>query len=763
MNRHEQINELLVGFALRELSEQQTSGVKRHLAECQQCREELKELEAVLECAADMRELSADEQACELAKHSLFAAVADEVIKEPIPRPTIGPESVWRTIMKSPITKLAAAAVIIVGVYLGFHFLGGPDIATVAWSEVVNNIEKVQAFTYRMKMSMKGIRGMPDGKTMKLEMEAWISGEVGMRMDSYTEGKLISKSYVLLPEGTVISVIPEEKKYMRITLTDELFEEMQKDNGDPRKMVDEFMKCEYTKLGRNTIDGIEVEGIESKDPNVAGGILGDVVARLWVAVENDLPVRMEIICYSNGTKVLDMVMDEFKWDVEISAAEFEPDIPDDYKLMADVQMSGDEKNVVEGLSFFAELTGGKYPSEMSVMTLTQELQDAMRASVADKPEDALGEEYVQKMVSLQMLFTFYAGLVAGDKDPAYYGHKVTAEFPEAVLMRWKVDDKYRVIFGDLTVGDVTPDELADLEAAPLNTKPIAIRPQPADGAAVAAFVEVELSWMPGAYVTEHKVYFGTAADQLSLLVGVTDSCSVMAPALEKASTYYWRVDEVQPDGTIATGDVWSFNTGKLVGWWKLDADANDSSGSGNHGTVNGNPNWVIGPIDGALQFDGLDDCIRTDYAADLPTWAVAVWVNSPAAPSNAAPAGPVHRENNFQINWDHTSADFRGAAGLRVGDTWYAASFGELEANRWYHLAATYDGENLKAYKDGVLITDNPEPSGAPDKELTTLKFARHSRYGDHFEGAIDDVRLYSYDLSADEVAAIYAGQVNEK
>jgi len=278
------------------------------------------------------------------------------------------------------------------------------------------------------------------------------------------EGELVTKAYVLMSERAVVSVIPQAKQYVRMTLTDELFEKMQEDNGDPRKMVDEFMKCGYTELGPSTIDGIEVEGIESKDPNIAGGILGDVVARLWVAVENDLPVRMEIACYSKGTKVLDMVMDEFRWDVEIDAAEFEPNIPDDYKLMADVQMAGDEKNVVEGLSFFAELTGGKYPSEMSVMTLTQELQDAMKAGLADKPEAITDEEAVQKMVNLQMLFTFYAALVTEDKDPAYYGHKVTAEFPEAVLMRWKVEDSnYRVIFGDLTVGDVTPDELAEDE------------------------------------------------------------------------------------------------------------------------------------------------------------------------------------------------------------------------------------------------------------------------------------------------------------
>ncbi len=310
---------------------------------------------------------------------------------------------------------------------------------------------------------------------------------------------------------------------------------------------------------------------------------------------------------------------------------------------------------------------------------------------------------------------------------------------------------------------LTADELAELEAAPLNIKPTAIRPQPADGASVAFFADVELSWMPGAYVNEHKVYFGTAADQMTLLAEVTDSCSVTAPALEKATTYYWCVDEVQPDGSIAAGDVWSFNTGKLVGYWKLDGNADDSSGSENHGTIIGEPNLVVGQIDSALQFDGIDDYVRTDYASDLPTWTISLWVNSPAAPSDAAPSGPVHREANFQINWDHIYANFRGAAGLRARNQWHAASFGELQANKWYHLAATYDGENLKAYKNGVLITDNPDPSGTPYKESATMKFGRHSTNMHYFEGTIDDIRLYSYDLSADEVAAIYADGNQEK
>ena len=48
-----------------------------------------------------------------------------------------------------------------------------------------------------------------------------------------------------------------------------------------------------------------------------------------------------------------------------------------------------------------------------------------------------------------------------------------------------------------------------------------------------------------------------------------------------------------------------------VGWWRLDDNADDSSGNNNHGTLFGNPQWVAGKIGGALQFNGTDvsiDC-----------------------------------------------------------------------------------------------------------------------------------------------------------
>jgi hypothetical protein len=200
----------------------------------------------------------------------------------------------------------------------------------------------------------------------------------------------------------------------------------------------------------------------------------------------------------------------------------------------------------------------------------------------------------------------------------------------------------------------------------------------------------------------------------------------------------------------------------LVGWWKLDetsgTTAKDSSSNDNNGTLVGGPQWQPsgGKIGGALKFDGVDDYVDTGYNDDLPVWTVAVWVKSPAGPSSEGQSGPVHREKNYQINWNHQIDNFRGAAGVCVGGQWYGAGFGDLQGNTWYYLTATYDGENLKAYRNGVLISNNADPSGPPDTESESLKFGRHAMNKDYFRGTIDDVRIYNYALDEGQIESLY-------
>ncbi len=51
--------------------------------------------------------------------------------------------NIWRMIVRSRLTKLAAAAVIVLGLYFGLNSLGGPDMAGVVWGDVVTYIDDV--------------------------------------------------------------------------------------------------------------------------------------------------------------------------------------------------------------------------------------------------------------------------------------------------------------------------------------------------------------------------------------------------------------------------------------------------------------------------------------------------------------------------------------------------------------------------------------------------------------------------------------------
>jgi len=94
-------------------------------------------------------------------------------------------------------------------------------------------------------------------------------------------------------------------------------------------------------------------------------------------------------------------------------------------------------------------------------------------------------------------------------------------------------------------------------------------PIPADGAG-GLREDVILEWTPGISAQSHDVYLGTVFDEvnqagrnnpMNVLISRNQNDITYDPAgsLEFDQTYYWRVDEVEADGTkIHTGQVWSF-------------------------------------------------------------------------------------------------------------------------------------------------------------------------------------------------------------
>ncbi len=144
--------------------------------------------------------------------------------------------------------------------------------------------------------------------------------------------------------------------------------------------------------------------------------------------------------------------------------------------------------------------------------------------------------------------------LAGKNQPFTLYYVVAGLTPGATYY-WRVDE----IEADMTTvraGDVWTFVAQDVKA--YYPTPADKSPDFAPGAA--------LTWQVGLAALKHHLYLGTNLDDVTKGAAstdkgeLTDATFTPSAALDTVTTYYWRVDEVGPGGTVKTGAVWSFTT-----------------------------------------------------------------------------------------------------------------------------------------------------------------------------------------------------------
>jgi outer membrane lipoprotein-sorting protein len=381
-------------------------------------------------------------------------------------------QNIWRIIMKSKITKLAAAAVIMIAALLAIYNIGP---SSVALADVLAKVEQAKAYMYKINMKVTG-SVMPDispwGQDMKGTVT--ISKDFGMKIememtDPNTGETTTQENYIIPDEKLLVMLMHEKKRFSRTEFSDDLATRMKKQNNDPRELIRQMLDVKYTKLGKSEIDGVEVDGFETTDPGISGG--SDVKVTLWVDSATWLPYLLEMDMSINEQARIRSTIYDYQWDVPVEKSEFVPVIPDDYEASPEDGMKWPEMTeeaAIEGLRLVADLVA-RYPKQASIVDLMQELSPIMFERIKkDQPEDMTETELETKMMEairpIQSIGLFYMTLVDDQKEPVYYGETVGPDDVEAVLLRWKIsDEKYRVIFGDLSALDVTAEKLKELE------------------------------------------------------------------------------------------------------------------------------------------------------------------------------------------------------------------------------------------------------------------------------------------------------------
>jgi hypothetical protein len=212
-----------------------------------------------------------------------------------------------RIIMKSSITKLAAAAAIIIAVSIGIHFLG--DGASVAWSQVVEQLNNYTKYKCRQRVVREQGPQVPTMQIYHLNLQ--------QRRQEVEDGTI--HIIDMRSENPVtVELYPDQKKAV---VTNILGFGPKKD-PDIIDMVKRFEQQSTERLGTKKVNGKILHGFRHQ-PNEYNDFT------VWVDPATKLPVEIELKHPTVGQIIY---MDQFAFDFDLDESAFSTDVPDGYEV-----------------------------------------------------------------------------------------------------------------------------------------------------------------------------------------------------------------------------------------------------------------------------------------------------------------------------------------------------------------------------------------------------------------------------------------------
>jgi hypothetical protein len=203
------------------------------------------------------------------------------------------------------------------------------------------------------------------------------------------------------------------------------------------------------KLGEQEIEGQKAIGFTGR------GLIGDGEVKIWANPKTAVPIRVEL-----QIGRLFVILKNFKFDEPIEESEVSMNVPEGYTLEeAEADFTkGTEEDFIESLRIWAKiLLDGTFPEAVGTESFMKQMpllgEKLAQSGLSEDEAGKLGMTLPRGMFFLQLLETedkyHYAGkgVKLGDADKAIFWYR-----PEG-------SDTYRVIYGDLSVKDVSEENL----------------------------------------------------------------------------------------------------------------------------------------------------------------------------------------------------------------------------------------------------------------------------------------------------------------
>ena len=395
-------------------------------------------------------------------------------------RQSISGTYTWRIIVKSKITKFAAAAVIIITVLIGInHFGGSIDMSSVVFSDVLDAITKAKTLTYTKTTERT------EGRSYTTEVMVNESGVMRTvllhnlstpKLSNYNDPNNINISIWDLGSGTWLELNPRNKKAY---ITHRIGE---------RREITLLNKVEWF----STLS--DKSGVFAGQEEINGQITNKFICdrgeftkiTAWVDPVTNLPVRVEQVDLphpkrdiaplltlsvrdfggnsndgiSIGGGILEkqvQIMTDFVWNEELDESLFSVTPPQGYAVEEKYQdvSRPDERDLIKALVFWIEMSDGIFPA--AINDLGDE--NDVKSMLVEKFHKG-GEPKKEFDQALQMMHVILGGLSFAQEQKingswVYAGSEVEFGGSGKPVCWWKVENSksYRVIYSNLSIGD----------------------------------------------------------------------------------------------------------------------------------------------------------------------------------------------------------------------------------------------------------------------------------------------------------------------
>jgi hypothetical protein len=228
--------------------------------------------------------------------------------------------------------------------------------------------------------------------------------------------------------------------------------------------------------------------------------------------------------------------------------------------------------------------------------------------------------------------------------------------------------------------------------------------------------------------------------------------------------------------------VWDYNRGKPAAYWKLDecsgTTANDASGNGNNGTItigasgtnttpgtcssgNDNEAWnngTSGKRNASLDFDGTDDYLQvTDtstlrFDANTQDYALFAWVQR----DSNGEMNIISKEDADNDGW---RLQFNSSNQVVCSvDAIDVTSSSAITNTNWHHVGCTINRDgNGQTYIDSRVDGTATAISSETMANTSNIRIGTRSYTStNYFDGQIDDVKIFNYALTNQQIRDIY-------